>query len=266
MNDAQRYREDGYLRLPGFFEPAEVELVHRDAQEVFARQLRRHGIGGELEAGMFELFERDLPVFTACGKHAQHLISLHRLSLDARILEQLGRLGLGSPSISTRPVLNFHHPRLATKDVYWRLGPHQDWRSMQGSLDSCVLWVPLVDIDRDLGALEVLPGSHRGGLRAAEMVDGYGHLEEEPDAQQMVPIEMERGDVLIFSTLLLHRSGTNATDSIRWSCHFRYNNLDEPTFIERGFPHPYVYRPQEELITPGFPSAEQVEALFGRPT
>jgi ectoine hydroxylase-related dioxygenase (phytanoyl-CoA dioxygenase family) len=79
----------------------------------------------------------------------------------------------------------------------------------------------------------------------------------------MVPVEVERGDALFFSTLLLHSSGTNVREAIRWSCHFRYNNLLEPTFIDRGFPHPYVYRPQEELITPGFPSREEVRRTYG---
>jgi hypothetical protein len=63
---------------------------------------------------------------------------------------------------------------------------------------------------------------------------------------------------------LLHQSGTNITNSIRWSCHFRYNNLADETFIARGFPHPYLYKPQEELITPDFPSRDQVEAVFNR--
>ncbi len=111
------------------------------------------------------------------------------------------------------------------------------------------VWVPLIDISRELGALEVIPGSHLGGLIDAEMADGYGHIEDRVDADQMKSIEVERGDALFFSTLLLHRSGTNVTDSIRWSCHFRYNNLHEETMIERGFPHPYIYKPQKELIT-----------------
>jgi ectoine hydroxylase-related dioxygenase (phytanoyl-CoA dioxygenase family) len=75
-------------------------------------------------------------------------------------------------------------------------------------------------------------------------------------------VEVERGDALFFSTFLVHQSGTNVTDRIRWSCHFRYNNLSEPTFVARGFPHPYLYRPQPELITADFPSSGQVGRVF----
>ena len=51
------------------------------------------------------------------------------------------------------------------------------------------------------------------------------------------------GDLLAFSAFLVHRSGTNSTESIRWSCHFRYNDLAEATFVERGYPHAYVIIP-----------------------
>jgi ectoine hydroxylase-related dioxygenase (phytanoyl-CoA dioxygenase family) len=134
---------------------------------------------------------------------------------------------------------------------------------MQGSLDSVVVWVPLVRIDRALGALEVLPGSHKAGLRPAEMTDGYGLIAAPIDASAFVPVEVAKGDALVFSTFLVHQSGFNTADAIRWSCHFRYNNLREPTFIERGLPHPYIYKPASELITQSFPDPAHVRAIFG---
>jgi hypothetical protein len=147
------------------------------------------------------------------------------------------------------------------------LSLHQDWRSMQGSLDSVVVWLPLVDVDRALGALEVVPGSHRWGLLAADMADSYGHNTEDAQARidpgALRSMELERGDAVFFSAFLVHQSGTNVTEAIRWSCHFRYNNLRDPTFVARGFPHPYLYRPDEALITSDFPVPEQVTEVFG---
>lgn len=138
---------------------------------------------------------------------------------------------------------------------------------MQGSLDSVVVWLPLIDIGRDLGALEILPGSHKSGLLSADLIDGYGHITEAAaeriDPDDLVSVEVKRGDALFFSTFLLHQSGREIGDAIRWSCHFRYNNLAEPTFVERGYPHPYIYRPAEPLITEGFPTREAVDRLFG---
>jgi phytanoyl-CoA hydroxylase len=271
--DSQLYRRQGFVLIKELFRSEEIERIRAEAKEIFTKQMQRHNLVSsarpterEFEEGMYRLFAADLQTFANCGKQAQHLISLHRLSLDARITDRLRDLGLAFPNISTRPVLYFNSERLAKKEVYWRLSAHQDWRSMQGSLDSVVVWLPLIDLNRDLGALEVVPGSHTQGLLDADLKDGYGQMRDQVDEAGFVPVEVERGDALFFSTFLVHRSGTNITESIRWSCHFRYNNLHETTFIERGYPHPYLYRPQEELITPDFPDAAQVAKTFAART
>ncbi len=267
--DNKELKTQGFVLAPGFFQKEEVERVRNDAKNVFLAQLLRHGILNssnpsetEFEAALFEYFKRDLQEFMNCGKQIQHLVSLHRLSLDSRIEQALKeKLGMKFPNVSTRPVLYFNSPRLATEEVYWRVFPHQDWRSMQGSLDSIVVWVPLADVDVKLGALEVVPGSHKLGLMTTEVVNSFGKVERFGDGD-FVSVEAAQGDVLFFSSFLVHRSGVNSTDSIRWSCHFRYNNLAEETFIERGYPHAYTYKPQDDLITPGFPGKELLDRFF----
>jgi hypothetical protein len=270
MGDVDSYRENGFLLQRGFFGKQEIETIRHEAKEIFLAQMLRLDIvktrelsETDFEAGMFRLFEVDLQALVNCGKQAQHLISLHRLSLDQRIIRAIRELGLDFPNIGTRPLLYFNSRRLAKKEVYWRLSLHQDWRSMQGSLDAMVVWIPLIDIGKSLGALEVFPGTHRLGLVESTMTDGYGHIEAPMGLPDPLPVEVEVGDALFFSAFLLHQSGTNVTDAIRWSCHFRYNNLNEATFVERGFPHSYIYRPQEELITKDFPRPAQVGAVFG---
>jgi phytanoyl-CoA hydroxylase len=261
--DAKEYREQGFTLARGLFPAAEIDRVRADAREVFLAQMRRRGLDdGDFEAGLYRFFASDLDGFVAASQQVQHLISLNRLGVDERVVAALRELGLGFPNISTRPLMLFNSRHLATREVYWRLPVHQDWRNMQGSLDAVVVWLPLVDVDRALGALEVLPGSHTLGLLEARVAGGYPEIAEGFDESRFVPCEMARGDALFFSAFLLHRSGTNTTDSIRWSCQLRYNNLREATFLERGFPHPYIYKPREELITPGFPSRAELEDFF----
>lgn len=264
----EEFRRQGFLHLKGFFDPAEVEQIRCEAKEVFIRQMLSRGIVSRppaeeagFEQALYRYFESDLTGFMNCGKHIQHLISLHRLAVDPRIEATLRELQLQSPNICTRPVLFFNSRHLAKKEIYWRVFTHQDWRSMQGSLDSVVVWIPLVDVDRRLGALEIVPGSHRRGLLTSSVEDGFGKVEGFSD-DQFAAVEAQPGDAIFFSAFLVHRSGNNQTRSIRWSCHFRYNNLEEPTFIARGYPHPYIYKPAEELLTPGFPTVEEVQQVF----
>jgi len=149
------------------------------------------------------MFEVDLPTFMNCGRQAQHLLSLHRLSLDHRIVAALKELGLSFPNIGMRPLLSFHHPRLAQNEVFWRLPLHQDWRVTQGSLDSVAVWLPLVDIDKSLGALEIVPSSQHGDCSLAGTVDSDDYVTPDVDSSTVLPVEMERGDAL----LLLNPAG-----------------------------------------------------------
>ena len=270
MIDRQQYKKSGFLLLRSFIDANELDTVRNEARMIFMMQMKRNNLINsfeiseeEFETNLYALFKKDIQQIIYCGKQAQHLLSLHRLSLNQKILDVLNELGLEFPIINVRPTIFFNSPHLGKRDVDWKKPSHQDWKTTQGSLDSTVVWVPLINIDRSLGALEIVPESHKLGLLSYEMQSDYHTIVEDAAKHfQFVSVEVTKGDVLFFSTLLVHRSGDNTSDSIRWSCHFRYNNLCEPTFIQRGFPHSYIYKPQDDLITPGFPSVQDVHEAF----
>src|SRR6266480_3998441 len=119
--DVTQFKQNGFVMARAFFQKEEVERVRSDAKNVFLMQLLRHGIlksddpsEGEFEAGLFAYFKLYLQEFINCGKQIQHLVSLHRLSLDKRIEQALREeLGLLFPNVSTRPVLYFNSQFLA---------------------------------------------------------------------------------------------------------------------------------------------------------
>lgn len=263
-----QYQQDGFIHCQNFFPPSDVEKIRTDAKQVFINQMLAQKIlltaepdEQEFEAAMREYFQRDLAGFMNCGKTCQHLISLHRLSLSEKIVAQLHALGIAAPVICTRPVIYFNSRHLAQSEAYYRTPPHQDWRSMQGSLNSMVVWLPLVDVDEALGALEIVPGSHVWGLLDSEPDDWYRKVAGGNEFTYEI-VNVTAGDALFFSSFLLHRSGNNVTDAIRWSCHFRYNDLAEESFIARRYAHPYLYKAQQELITENFPKRKDVAAIF----
>jgi phytanoyl-CoA hydroxylase len=265
----EQYIKDGYIVVRKFFSKDEIKAIYDEARGVFAYQIER-ATGNkvdihnqeEFEKGMYDFFQKDFDAFVNTGKQVQHLVSLHRLGTDERITNFLKELGLAYPIIAVRPAMMFNSRHLAKKQDYWKLGAHQDWRGGQGSLDSIVMWFPLVDCDTALGGLQVLPGSHKRGLFAGTDVDYISSIEEELPEDEFVGLELEAGDILIFSTFTVHRSGNNVTPHIRWTSQFRFNNLTEDTFVDRGFPLPYIYKPTPDLLFPGFPKQEQVEAIF----
>ena len=265
----EQFNKDGYLILKNFFEKEVLKKIYAEARQLFAVQIKR--ILGktvdvnnkdEFEQAMFEFFEKDFNAFVNTGKQTQHLISMHRLGTDENILSLLKELGFEFPTIAVRPAMQFNSRHLSKGGSHWKLGAHQDWRTGQGSLDSVVLWFPLVDCNEDLGSLQIIPGSHTDGLMKADTTGYLGSIQEEIPEEKYVQTEFEEGDLLIFSAFLIHRSGNNITQNIRWSIQLRYNNIAEATFQERGFPMPYIYKPEENLVTPNFPLKEQLEQVF----
>jgi len=76
-------------------------------------------------------------------------------------------------------------------------------------------WLALDDAELDNGCLWVIPGSHRQGTLPHRNGAGpfrVGH--DGPDADG-VAVPVSRGSVLVFSSLLMHRSGPNVTDRSR---------------------------------------------------
>jgi ectoine hydroxylase-related dioxygenase (phytanoyl-CoA dioxygenase family) len=124
---------------------------------------------------------------------------------------------------------------------YFGLAAHQDFPSVQGSLDGFVVWIPLVDIDKERYPLEVIPESHKEGvLPSIENSDSI--LEINPgiyNESDFISVECEIGDVVFMSNFTVHRSSQHGNDKLRLACSTRYDNANEKTFIDRCYPSGY---------------------------
>jgi len=248
--EAQSYHDNGYLITKNLVPPGDIHEIRKDAINIFKRQLGRCGYHPEnyeeFERDLYAFFLEDQEAFVNCGKHMQHTTSLHKLSLCPQILEVLKMLGLSSVTICTRPVLFANSKHLATKDIYHTIPAHQDMYSMDGSANAIVVWLPLINVTKSLGALQIVPKSHTMGLLTSSVTEGFGMVDRYKD-DDFVSLELDVGDAVFFSSFLVHRSGDNSTDSIRWSANFRYNDVDDADFIARKYPHPYIYQPISKL-------------------
>lgn len=233
--------KDGYVILKNFFDKEFILHLKNLAQEIFRTQFDYFGYDDTFENNMIRLFNEQEEVFKNCGKLIQTgLIPLYQIASDNQLLNQIIELGLQYPNMCTRPVLFFNHPQLAKEEVYYKTPKHQDWPSMEASLNSLVVWVPLVDVNKENGSIIIYPGSHKQGVLPFNVTGGFAEVEYKGKSIQPT---MEIGDIAIFSTFLVHKSGDILDNSIRWSCHFRYTDMLENDFIKRGYPNPYIYKP-----------------------
>jgi ectoine hydroxylase-related dioxygenase (phytanoyl-CoA dioxygenase family) len=233
--------KDGYIILKNFFSKEYINTLKQKAENIFEIQFKHFGYTGSFNENMIRLFNEQELIFINCGKIIQTgLLELYKLPLEDKLINYIKDLGLEFPNLCTRPVLYFNHPKLAKEVVYYKTPPHQDWSSMLSSMDSLVVWVPLVDVNKENGSIIIYPGTHKLGPLPYKSTGGFAEVETVGEGLQP---ELEVGDIAIFSTLLIHESGDITNDSIRWSCHFRYTNMLEQDFINHGFPNPYIYKP-----------------------
>lgn len=77
-------------------------------------------------------------------------------------------------------------------------------------------WLALDDADLENGCLWVIPGSHRQGTRPhVNAGSGPFRVGYDGPPSDGVPVSVPRGSALVFSSLLLHRSGPNESDRPR---------------------------------------------------
>ena len=265
------FYKDGYLYLKNFFDKTEIDKIYSDATNIYKIQMINLKIiknqeevenNVEFENCMELLFNNYTDVFISCGKQCQHLISLWKLSLDEKIIDLLKKIGINSPIISTRPVLFSNSKKISKSAINHTVPPHQDYSSMQGSINSVVIWVPLIDISKELGSISIIPKSHFNGLVFFKKEEGFGVISNIKE-DDFISFDVYKGDIILFSSFLIHKSGNNNKNNIRWSTHFRYNDLNDNSFIQRGYPHAYIYKPVDEELTKNFDTKKCVNTYYG---
>ena len=270
MTFAQALGRDGFVLVDDLVSDAALEAIARDIAAVLTRRAAALGLDvpsgstrGDITAQLVALFRHDPKTYMAAAKVCQHLIRVHQLGLSDEILSVVAGLGLNAPVVATRPVIHFMADALRIQGGYHKTPAHQDWRSVQGSLDGITIWLPLFDVGASDYALEIVPGSHLEGLRRSEE-DPFGHrvAEDAIDDAAFVAVPIRRRSVLFFSGFLVHRTGAAGGTLARVALSYRYGNAAEPTFVDRNYPDKYVYRADLALLDPSFPSQIQLAGVY----
>ncbi|HHG85354.1 MAG TPA: hypothetical protein ENJ82_11465 [Bacteroidetes bacterium] len=102
------------------------------------------------------------------------------------------------------------------------LPPHADWNIVdEREFRSYNLWIPLVDMVPENGAVQVLPFSHRwfDAVRGPDIPNPLLPVTDEI-WQYMQPLKMKAGEALLYDHRLIHASAVNETAEQRLACVF----------------------------------------------
>ncbi len=245
------FEREGYLVLRNLIPHHHLQGV-RDAITRRVTTIRAElAAEGLVPPGPLESFPRNL---CFAGAHAHRygrswtdalatpeVYALHRSpALLQTVQTLLGPDIQGHRQFNLRPKL----PGQGLTVVPWHqdtgyYGPHtaQD--------DIITVWMPLVPVDAMNGCMQVIPRSHLLGAIPHQTGVGEGDFLEAVGGWQqadIVTVPMMPGDALVMHNLVLHRSGENRTNGIRWSidCRFFAPTTPHAEELNRGFPAPWM--------------------------
>jgi len=117
---------------------------------------------------------------------------------------------------------------------------HQDYPSMASSKCSVVLWLNLVDSNKETHGIEMLPKQHLNGILDGKQTKiGYVLNKKYLKLKSIIP-SIDAGDLLIMSTFLPHKTFVNPNfKGWKLSLSQRYDDLADKNWRARGFKNAY---------------------------
>ena len=92
------------------------------------------------------------------------------------------------------------------------------------------VWLPLTDATLENGCMQVIPGSHRDGLKDHCPVDQLRIPDQLLELNRAKPLPMKAGSALLMNQQTVHSSLDNVTeDQVRISFDLRYQPVGQPT-------------------------------------
>jgi ectoine hydroxylase-related dioxygenase (phytanoyl-CoA dioxygenase family) len=130
---------------------------------------------------------------------------------------------------------------------------HQDNAYNKLRTEHFQIWVALTESHKQNGGLWLAPGSHKRGLLPHRSIERQKEVREE--VRGGVCIDASAGDMILFSSLMLHRTGPNEADTKRTAFVAEFMPLEHYDYAVDG---PYFVVAQNGVSNPHF-----VENQFG---
>ncbi|MFP5113880.1 phytanoyl-CoA dioxygenase family protein [Bacillaceae bacterium C204] len=224
LNDADFYKENGYLLVKGVFTKDEVEEMKNAVENIIQRAAntrldRNHAWQGEY------IPANELKKLVLKGFHDVHYhdASFSRAVIHPNMVSILQKL-IG-------PNVQLHHSKMLVKppEKGAAFPMHQDHPYFpHESHTMLAASVHLDDADLENGCLRVIPKSHKEG--SIPHVGRHYLNHKEYPISIGTPCPAEAGDVLFFNYLTIHGSDSNRSDRPRRNVLFQYRDpSDKPT-------------------------------------
>lgn len=241
MNLASSLQNEGFVLAKGLIPIDVITKVMSEVEAVVDRQMRIFELtptSDSLHDKLAAIHAHDIASYLKLISALSRLLVFEHILHHPNIIDVLNReLGYQSLFKPDGTIFNLMSKRLRIPNGYFGFEPHQDWATTQGSEESMVIWVPLVDVDEHRFPLQVLPGSHQQGLLPLEDL-GYVRATRAEcfDEADFINVTCEAGDVIFMDSYMLHRTGKQGDERLRIACSTRFDRGDNTEFVRQGYP------------------------------
>ncbi len=266
MTSARKaYNENGVYIAKSAIPQELINNYNADFRKIFSQQL---DFLGEVSDGkstlvlMQSLFQKDLKRYLSTLTLSAKLFSLYKIIASDHVSRVAAELGIVTPIWQTKPVIHCMANELKIPDGYYGVGVHQDWPTLQSSLNDITIWIPFGKVTKNNFPLEVIPGTHLLGLCSGTQTTHYFETDNHHyKIEDFIPLEVDVGDVVFMSNFTIHRTQT-VGEGLRLSVSMRYEDASEPTFVKRNYPYTEHRAVKRDVLFPEFPQQQEVQNIF----
>lgn len=226
---AREFRELGYVVFRGFFSKEQAAELLGEVERCSALDAESSSLTGNGIRFTGGIFKR--------SEIARTMLA------DPRLIKLLEPISSGDLwVIMDQAVLKYP----GAGDFRW----HQDNGYNRLKCEQCQVWIALTESHQENGALTLAPGSHKRGL-LPHTYHSFGQMSVDAKIGESITIDADAGDLIIFSSLILHCTGPNRADTERVAYVAEYLRFEDyapastpPFFVvaEGGKPNPHFSR------------------------
>lgn len=222
--DVADFKQEAKSIINAFLLKAGADSMNMSSDEIFSEGIATlEAIDHEFVAAVYDTIFQSPSFFRICGNRNTERAVKQLMSLGSNdALYGFTNRCLIQPPLDDRRTYGWH------QEVFYTI-PESEYIQT---------WAPLIfDATNDTGTIEIAVGSHKEGIAKQDWLEVSGRATQilVDDAvinkYPQLGVEMQVGELILFSGKLAHKSGKNRSDKVRYSLVGMYHNVSLKTFM-----------------------------------
>lgn len=240
----EEYHKSGIVKVAGLFSDKELDKPVQDLLSVLNLNIEIDGIDNSADEMMKHFISKNAKSAEIALRIAKDLPSFQNLISSNRLVDVISAL-LGEQDLLCPfdwTLFRIDGPATKVSHFDW----HQDYPYNVLSEQAVTFWIPLLDVDEDMGGIRFVPSSHKKIYPVQtdstpkpnnpnRLVLKKSKELDELLEKQVTSGKVKKGECLLFNTLLMHASGINKSDNYRWIANGRYAPANDHSLMKREY-------------------------------